>query len=83
MRRESAPWCVRRLLPRRGQSTAAMASIDETYSLKGYEPNAYDYKETYVEPYTELLTSPQFSKQGFPEDAEYDDAAQKKFTKNW
>ena len=52
-----------------------MASIDETYSLTGYEPNAYDFKETYVESYTELLTSPPFlSKQGFPEDAEYDDA---------
>ena len=53
-----------------------MASIDEAYSLTGYEPNAYDFKETYVESYTELLTSPPFlSKQGFPEDAEYDDAA--------
>ena len=53
-----------------------MVSIDETYSLTGYEPNAYDFKETYVESYTELLTSsPFFSKQGFPEDAEYDDAA--------
>ena len=53
-----------------------MASIDETYSLTGCEPNAYDFKETYVESYTELLTSPPFlSKQGFPEDAEYDDAA--------
>ena len=53
-----------------------MASIDETYSLTSYEPNAYDFKETYVESYTEPLTSPPFlSKQGFPEDAEYDDAA--------
>ena len=52
-----------------------MDSLDETYSLTGYEPNAYDFKETYVESYTELLTSPPFSKQGFPEDAEYDDAA--------
>ena len=52
-----------------------MASIDDSNSLTGYEPNAYDLKETYVESYTELLTSPQFSKQGFPEDAEYDDAA--------
>ena len=39
-------------------------------------PNAYDFKETYVEPYAELLTSPPFlSKQGFPDGAEYDDAA--------
>ena len=52
-----------------------MDSLDETYSLTGYEPNAYDLKETYVESYSELLTSPPFSKQGFPEDAEYDDAA--------
>ena len=50
-------------------------SIDETYSLTGYEPNAYDFKETCVESYTKLLTSPPFSKQGFPEEAEYDDAA--------
>ena len=53
----------------------SMAFIDETCSLTGYEPNAYDFKETYVESYTELLTSPPFlSKQGFPEDAEYDEA---------
>ena len=62
-----------------------MDSLDETYSLTGYEPNAYDFKETYVESYTESLNPPplppppppppQFSKQGFPEDAEYDDAA--------
>ena len=53
-----------------------MASIDETYSHTGYEPNAYDFKETSVESYTELLTSPPFlSDKGFPEDAEYDDAA--------
>ena len=52
-----------------------MDSLDETYSLTSYEPNAYDFKETNVESYTELLTSPPFSKQEFPEDAEYDDAA--------
>ena len=52
-----------------------MASIDATYSLTGYEPNAYDFKETSVDSYTELLTSPPFlSDKGFPEDAEYDDA---------
>ena len=38
-------------------------------------PNAYDLKETYVESYTESLTNPQFSKQGFLEDVEYDDTA--------
>ena len=53
-----------------------MDPLDEIYSLTGYEPNAHDFKETYVESYTELLTSPPFSKRGFPEDAEYDDAAQ-------
>ena len=40
-----------------------------------YEPNAHDLKETYVESYTESLTPPQFSKQGFLEDVEYDDTA--------
>ena len=53
-----------------------MDSFDETYSHTGYEPKAYDFKETSVESYTELLTSPPFlSDKGFPEDAEYDDAA--------
>ena len=37
-----------------------MDSLDETYSLTGYDPNAYDFKETYVESYTESLTSPPF-----------------------
>ena len=49
-------------------------------SSQVYEPNAYDLKETYVESYTESLTSPspstpQFSKQEFLEDVEYDDTA--------
>ena len=49
---------------------------DESYSNTGYEPNAYDFKETAVEPYIELLDSPPlFSDKGFPADAEYDDAA--------
>ena len=53
-----------------------MDSFDETYSNTCYEPNAYDFKETSVESYRELLTSPPFlSDNGFPEDAEYDDAA--------
>ena len=52
-----------------------MDSLDETCSLTGYEADAYDFKWTYLESCTELLTSPPFSKQGFPEDAEYDDAA--------
>ena len=42
----------------------------------GHEPNAYDFKETAVEPNTELLDSPPlFSDMSFPADAEYDDAA--------
>ena len=53
-----------------------MDSFDETYLHTGYEPNAYDFKETSVEPYTELVNSPPFfSDKGFPADAEYDDAA--------
>ena len=50
-----------------------MDSLDDSYLLSGYEPNAYDLKETYVESYTESLTHPQFSEQGFLEDVEYDD----------
>ena len=53
-----------------------MDLFDETYLHTGYEPNANDFKETSVEPYTELLNSPPFfSDKGFPEDVEYDDAA--------
>ena len=52
-----------------------MDSTDEFSLSTGYEPNAYDLKETYVESYTESLTYTQFSKQGFREDVEYDDAA--------
>ena len=52
-----------------------MDSLDDSYLLTGYEPNAYDLKETYVESYTESLTHPQFSEQGFLEDVEYDDTA--------
>ena len=52
-----------------------MDSLDDSYLLTGYEPNAYDLKETYVKAYTESLTTPQFSKQGFLEDVEYDDTA--------
>ena len=52
-----------------------MDSLDDSYLLTGYEPNAYDLKETHVEYYSESLTPPQFSKQGFLEDVEYDDTA--------
>ena len=53
-----------------------MDSTDEFSLSTGYEPKAYDFKETSVEPYTELLDSPPFfSDKGFPADAECDDAA--------
>ena len=39
-------------------------------------PTRFDFKETSVEPYTELLDSPPFfSDKGFPADSDYDDAA--------
>ena len=54
----------------------SMDLSDETYLRTSYEPNAYDFKETAVKPYTELLDSPPlFSGICFPPDAEYDDAA--------
>ena len=52
-----------------------MDSLDDFYLLTGCEPNAYDLKETYVESYTESLTHPQFSEQGFLEDVEYHDTS--------
>ena len=52
-----------------------MDSLDDSYLLSGYEPNAHDLKETYIESYTQSLTNPQFSEQGFLEDVEYDDSA--------
>ena len=49
---------------------------DEFYLRTGYEPNGFDFKETSVEPYTELLDSPPwFSDKVSPADADYDDAA--------
>ena len=54
----------------------SMDLSDEFYLHTGFEPNGYDFKDTYVEPYTDFQTSPPFlSKQRFSEDAEYDDAA--------
>ena len=52
-----------------------MVSTDESYSHTGYEPNAYDLKETYVESLTESLTQQQFPEQQFLEDVDHDDAA--------
>ena len=49
---------------------------DEFLLPTGYEPNAYDFKETSVEPYTKLLDSPPlFSDKVSSADADYDDAA--------
>ena len=52
-----------------------MDSIDESYLHAGYEPKNYDLMETCVESFTESLTHPQFSEQGFLEDVDYDDTA--------
>ena len=54
----------------------SMDLSDEFFLSTGYEPNAYDFKETSVEPYTELLDSPPlFSDKVSSADADYDDAA--------
>ena len=52
-----------------------MDSLDDSYLLTGYEPKNYDLMETYVVSFTESLTHPQFSEQGFLEDVDYDDTA--------
>ena len=53
-----------------------MDSSDEFLLTTSYEPNAYDFKETSVEPYTELLDSPPlFSDKVSSVDPDYDDAA--------
>ena len=54
----------------------SMDLSDEFLLSTGYEPNAYDFKETSVVPYTELLDSPPiFSDKVSSADADYDDAA--------
>ena len=46
------------------------------------EPNAYDFKETSIEPYTELLDSPSlFSDKVSSADADYDDESRVCFAK--
>ena len=53
-----------------------MDSSDEFLLTTGYEPNAYDFKETLVESYTKLLDSvPLFSDKVSSADPDYDDAA--------
>ena len=54
----------------------SMGLSDEFLLSTGYEPNAYDFKETSVEHYTELLDSPPlFSDKVSSADADYDDPA--------
>ena len=48
-----------------------MDSSDEFLFTTGYEPSAYDFKQTSVEPYTELLDLPPL----FSEKVDYDDAS--------
>ena len=56
----------------------SMDLSDDFLLTTGYEPNAYDFKETSVEPYTELLDSPPlFSDKISSADADYGDAALK------
>ena len=52
-----------------------MDSTDESYSNTGYEPEDYNFMETYVESLTEPLTKQQFPVQRFLEDMDFDDAA--------
>ena len=53
-----------------------MDSTDELSLSTGYEPNAYDFNETSVEPYMQLLDSPPlFSNKVSSADPDYDDAA--------
>ena len=52
-----------------------MDSTDEFSLSTGYEPKAYDFYETSVEPYMQLLDSPAlFSFKVSSADADYDDA---------
>ena len=52
-----------------------MDSTDEFSLSTGYEPNAYDFNETSVEPYMQLLDSPPlFSDKVSSADPNYDDA---------
>ena len=53
----------------------SMDSTDEFSLSKGYEPNAYDFNETSVEPYMQLLDSPPlFSDKVSSADPDNDDA---------
>ena len=53
-----------------------MDSTDEFPLSTGYEPNAYDFNETSVEPYMQHLDSPPlFSDKASSADPDYDDAA--------
>ena len=52
-----------------------MDSFDDSDLLTGYEPNAYDLMESYVESLTESLTEQQFPEQRLLQNVDYDDAA--------
>ena len=53
-----------------------MDSTDEFYLHTSYEPKAYDFSETSLEPYMQLLDSPPlFSVKVSSADPDYDDAA--------
>ena len=54
----------------------SMDPTDEFSLSTGYEPKAYDFNETSVEPYMQLLESPPlFSDKVSSADPDYDDAA--------
>ena len=52
-----------------------MDSLDDSYLITGYEPNACYLMETDVEFVTESLTEQQFPEQRFLEDVDFDDTA--------
>ena len=59
-----------------GMDSSDEDSSDEFLLTTAYEPKAYDFKETSVEPYTKLLDSPPlFSNKVSSADPDYDDAA--------
>ena len=62
-----------------------MESTDEFLLSTGYEPNAYDFNETSVEPYMQLMDSPPlFSDKVSSADPDYDDAARtNSFCEKW
>ena len=67
--------CMKSVVNLHNSCNESMDSTDEFSLSTGYEANAYDFKETSVEPYTELLDSPPlFSNKVSSADPDYDDA---------